>query len=124
MLAIAEALGTSNTSQVVDLFQNSNNEFTPGYGIWENGQLARLALINYITDPTGQSDYTTTITIGGMQWNEVNATPASLKVKYLSAESVSVKENITWAGQVCLRHRVYHSKIRNRRHDVDIGKPI
>ncbi|EMD34945.1 glycoside hydrolase family 79 protein [Gelatoporia subvermispora B] len=99
MLAIAEALGTSNTSQVVDLFQNSNNEFTPGYGIWENGQLARLALINYITDPTGQSDYTTTITIGGMQWNEVNATPALLKVKYLSAESVSVKENITWAGQ-------------------------
>ncbi|OCH90123.1 glycoside hydrolase family 79 protein [Obba rivulosa] len=99
MLVIAEALGTSNTSQVVDLFQNSNNEFTPGYGIWENGQLVRLALINYVTDPSGQSDYTTTITIGGAQWNEPDATPSSLKVKYLAAESVSVKENITWAGQ-------------------------
>ncbi|EMD34946.1 glycoside hydrolase family 79 protein [Gelatoporia subvermispora B] len=97
-LVVAEALGTSGTSQVLDLNMNEGNIYTPGYGIWENGQLARLVLINFMTDPTGANSYTTTIQVGGVD-GEANATPASVRVKMLAAESVAVKENITWAGQ-------------------------
>lgn len=32
--------------------------YTPGYAIYEDGLLARVALFNYITDPSGASDYT------------------------------------------------------------------
>ncbi|OCH90122.1 hypothetical protein OBBRIDRAFT_793583 [Obba rivulosa] len=97
-LVVAEALGTSSTSQVLDLNMNGGNTYTPGYGIWENGQLARLVLINFMTDPSGASSYTATISVGGVN-GESNATPASVRVKMLQAESVAVKENITWAGQ-------------------------
>ena len=34
-LIIAEAFGSSNTSQIIDLQANSNNIFTPAYGIYE-----------------------------------------------------------------------------------------
>ena len=95
---MAEALGGSNTSQVIDLFPNNASEYTPAYGIYENGQIARVALFNYMTDSSGAHDYTTTISIGGNR--EANATPSSVKVKYLQAASVAQKGNITWAGQV------------------------
>ncbi|KAI0651080.1 glycoside hydrolase family 79 protein [Trametes meyenii] len=96
---VAEALGTSNTSQVKDLLPNNNNDQTPAYAIYENGNLARMALINYMTDPSGANDYTATIYVGGSGFNEPNGAPASVKVKYLLAPSVSEKDNITWAGQ-------------------------
>ena len=95
---MAEALGGSNTSQVIDLFPNNASEYKPAYGIYENGQMARVALFNYMTDPSGAHDYTTTISIGGNR--EANAMPSSVKVKYLQAASVAQKANITWAGQV------------------------
>ncbi|KAH7913618.1 glycoside hydrolase family 79 protein [Hygrophoropsis aurantiaca] len=91
-LVVAEALGPSNLSQVVDLNPNGGNEFTPGYAIYENGQPMRVALVNYVTDPTGASDYTASISIAG-------STPAQVKVKYLSATSTAQKYNFTWAGQ-------------------------
>ncbi|KIJ18005.1 glycoside hydrolase family 79 protein [Paxillus involutus ATCC 200175] len=91
-LFIAEALGPSNRSQVLDLQMNGGNEFTPGYAIYENGQPTRLALINFVNDASGASDYTVSISIAG-------ATPAQVKVKYLSATSVTQKYNFTWAGQ-------------------------
>ena len=46
-----------------------------------------------MTDPSGSNDYTATISIGG------GTVPSQVKVKYLSAPSVSEKDNITWAGQ-------------------------
>ncbi|KAG6331398.1 hypothetical protein ID866_7691 [Astraeus odoratus] len=92
-LFVTEALGSSNASQVLDLNMNGGNEFTPGYAIYEHGQPVRVALINYVTDSTGASDYTAAISIVGA------ATPAQVRVKYLAASSVSQKYNLTWAGQ-------------------------
>ncbi|RDX55721.1 glycoside hydrolase family 79 protein [Lentinus brumalis] len=96
---LAEALGKTNASQVKDMLINDGNELTPGYAIYENGQFARMALINYMTDPSGANDYTATIYVGGDGFGEPNAAPASVKVKYLRAPSTSEKDNITWAGQ-------------------------
>ncbi|KAI0270636.1 glycoside hydrolase family 79 protein [Gloeopeniophorella convolvens] len=95
-LAFAEALGPSNASQVIDLTQN---EFTPTYAIYENGTPTKLALFNFVTDPSGANDWIATIAVGGGQTGQPGATPSSIKVKYLSAPSVSFKGNMTWAGQ-------------------------
>jgi len=92
-LIVAEALGPTGTAQVVDLGANDKNVYTPAYAIYENGAPARVALFNYVTDTSGGHAYTVSITIAG------NGTPGSVKVKYLNAESVSSKANITWAGQ-------------------------
>ncbi|KAG1733524.1 glycoside hydrolase family 79 protein [Suillus lakei] len=91
-LVVAEALGASNTAQVLDLQANGGNDYTPGYAIYESGQPVRIALTNFITDPSGNSDYTASISIGG-------TVPAQVKVKYLLADSVSQIYNFTWAGQ-------------------------
>ncbi|KAG2065347.1 glycoside hydrolase family 79 protein [Suillus decipiens] len=91
-LVVAEALGSSNVAQVLDLQANGGNDFTPGYAIYENGQPVRVALTNFITDPSGNSDYTASISIGG-------TVPAQVKVKYLLADSVAQTYNFTWAGQ-------------------------
>ncbi|OJT10820.1 Beta-glucuronidase [Trametes pubescens] len=98
-LAVAEALGSTNTSRVKDLFPNNGNEFTPAYAIYENDQLARMMLVNFLDDPSGAHDYTAAISVGGQQFGEGNAVPAQVKVKYLLAPSVAEKQNITWAGQ-------------------------
>lgn len=80
-LVVSEALGRSGTSQIVDLFANGGNEFTPGYAIYENGALARVVLINFMTDPSGASDYTASLSVGGGQTGEGNGTPAEVSVK-------------------------------------------
>ena len=64
-LIMAEAFGSSNTSQIIDLQANGNNIFTPAYGIYENDNLARVALFNYVTDPSGANSYTASITVNG-----------------------------------------------------------
>lgn len=97
---MAEALGDTNTSQIVDLQANGGNIYTPGYGIYEQGSLARVALFNFITDSSGQSTYTATISVGGGQTGQPNGTPAQVTVKYFLASSVAEKFNVTWAGQV------------------------
>ncbi|KAJ7471486.1 glycoside hydrolase family 79 protein [Mycena galericulata] len=99
VLAVAEAFGTSNQSRIIDLEMNGGNIYTPGYAIYDGGVLARLALFNYVTDPTGASAYTVSFAIGGGTTGQANGTPVQVKVKYLVAPSVSSKDNITWAGQ-------------------------
>ncbi|KIJ61729.1 glycoside hydrolase family 79 protein [Hydnomerulius pinastri MD-312] len=92
-LAVAELMGPSGKSQIIDLNANGGNEFTPGYAVYESGKLVKLALFNYVTDPTGASTYTATLSID-------TGVPSQIKVKYLESSSVSNKaENITWAGQ-------------------------
>ncbi|KIM82064.1 glycoside hydrolase family 79 protein [Piloderma croceum F 1598] len=91
-LVVAETIGSSNKSQVVDLVANDGNEFTPAYAVYEDGTPSRVALINFVTDPSGASDYTATISVG-------DSTPGQVQVKYLLADSVSVKGNFTWANQ-------------------------
>ncbi|KAJ6595642.1 hypothetical protein DFH09DRAFT_144191 [Mycena vulgaris] len=92
-LISSEVFGKTNTSQIIDLLGNDANIYTPQYAIYENGAIARVALFNYITDATGKSDYTATITVSG------GTVPSSVQVKYFLSDSVSTKDNITWAGQ-------------------------
>ena len=97
---VAEVMGKSNTTQIKDMFPNEGNDKTPAYAVFENGRFSKMAMINYMNDPSGANDYTATIYVGGSGWNEANAAPASVKVKYLLAPSVSEKNDVTWAGQV------------------------
>ncbi|KAF8324445.1 uncharacterized protein EI90DRAFT_2934654 [Cantharellus anzutake] len=98
-LMVTEALGSSNQSQIVDLTLNNNNPYTVGYAIYENGNPMRVVLINFMNDPTGASDFTATVAIGGGTSGQPAANPTSATVRYLSAPSVTEKRNITWAGQ-------------------------
>jgi hypothetical protein len=94
-LVVAEALGPTNTSRVMDLGANNGNQFSPAYGIWENGALARVVLINFVSDNTTKSDIFVTLTMSDAQ------IPSQVKVKYLLSPtgSVSAIANFTWAGQ-------------------------
>ncbi|KAG6805395.1 hypothetical protein H0H92_015573, partial [Tricholoma furcatifolium] len=83
----------------LDLGANGGNEYTPAYAFYENGNPVRVGIINYVTDPTGASDLEVQIAIGGSGIGQSNQSPASVQVKYLLADSVSQKVNITWAGQ-------------------------
>lgn len=60
---MAEALGPSNASQVVDL--STDNIYAPMYAIYENGAPVRLALFNYVSDESRASDYTAVISLAG-----------------------------------------------------------
>lgn len=97
-----EILGNTNTSRVVDLSANSNSDLTPAYAIYENDQLARVALFNYMDDPTGAMALNVAIQVGGGD-GQPASTPSQVQVKYLLAPSVSEMFNITWAGQVSHR---------------------
>ena len=91
-LVVAETFGSSNQSRVLDLFANNADVDTPAYAIYENGAPTRVALLNYMTDPSGASDYTVNLSGGGSN---------SVQVKYLQAPSVRTKGgNITWARLV------------------------
>ena len=81
MLAVAEALGSSNNSRVIDLWQNSGSLYTPGYAIYENGALARLALMNFMDPAGGGVPVTATVSVGGAAFGEQNAVPAQVRVK-------------------------------------------
>ncbi|KAG5642015.1 hypothetical protein DXG03_003787 [Asterophora parasitica] len=91
VLIVAEAFGKSNVSQIVDT--SNNGDFTSSYAIYDNGALARVALLNFMDDPTGAHDVTGSISVTG------GRVPPEVYVKYFEASSVSAKVNITWAGQ-------------------------
>ncbi|KAJ6513514.1 hypothetical protein DFH09DRAFT_999118 [Mycena vulgaris] len=92
-LVMAEAMGPSNLTQVLDLNISASGPFRPIYGLYENGKPVRVAAFNYVDDPTGASDVDVVISIAG------GTTPAQVKVKYLAAKTVSQKGGYTWAGQ-------------------------
>ncbi|KAJ7289361.1 glycoside hydrolase family 79 protein [Mycena rebaudengoi] len=92
-LVMTEVLGPSNNSQVLDLPVEGTSEFTPMYGIYENGVPVRVAIFNYVDDPSGATDVHAAITISG------TTMPSSVKVKYLLAKTVVQKGGYTWAGQ-------------------------
>ncbi|KAK0203721.1 hypothetical protein DFS33DRAFT_1431561 [Desarmillaria ectypa] len=95
-LIMAEILGASNTSQLLDIGANVGNIYTPGYAIYEQGTPVRLALFNFITDSSGSHDYYATFAIGAGDTGRPNGTLAQVKVK---ASSVSQKGKYTWTGQ-------------------------
>ncbi|KAJ7227744.1 glycoside hydrolase family 79 protein [Mycena haematopus] len=92
-LAMAEAMGPSNNTQVLNYGVADLSSFTPIYGIYENGTPVRVAIMNYLDDPTGASNVQAVISIAG------TTIPSSVQVKRLSAASVVQKGNITWANQ-------------------------
>lgn len=80
-LIMAEVLGPSNASQVVDLSANNGEKFTPAYAIYENGVPTKVALFNFVTDPSGGTNITASISIGGGETGQPSSTPAQVKVK-------------------------------------------
>ncbi|KAJ7167195.1 glycoside hydrolase family 79 protein [Mycena crocata] len=92
-LVMAEAMGASNQTQVLDLPIAGNSPFTPIYGIYENGVPVRVAIFNYVDDASGATDVHAVISMSGAPM------PAEVKVKYLAAETVVQKGGFTWAGQ-------------------------
>lgn len=106
---MAEALGTTNSSRVVDLLPNDANPFTPAYAVYEEHALARIALINFMDGQT--AGYNVTLSIGGNQVGEPNDTPAQVKVKYVvSADTDSAVPNFLQvpACPICQRERADH----------------
>lgn len=77
-LVMAEVLGPHNASQVSDITQNIN---TPIYAIYEKGAPTKIALFNFVTDPSGASTYNAVISIGGGSTGQSNATPSQVQVK-------------------------------------------
>ncbi|KAG8907270.1 hypothetical protein FRC01_007750, partial [Tulasnella sp. 417] len=67
---------------------------------YENGVASRLLFVNYV-QPTvaNANDFIVTFAVGGGQTGLPAVTPATVKVKYLRADSINSKDNITWAGQ-------------------------
>jgi len=98
-LIVAETLGSSGQARVVDLGLNGNSPLEAGYAIYEGGSPSRVALFNYNSDPSGASNYTAYISVGGNSTGQPNATPSSVQVKYYLAPSIVDKYNSTWAGQ-------------------------
>lgn len=78
---MAEAFGKSNTSQIIDMKGNNGDVNTPQYAIYENGKLAKVALFNFMTDPTGAHDYTAALHLNGAG----AVVPAQVHVKYVHA---------------------------------------
>jgi hypothetical protein len=97
-LVVAEAFGKSGTARITDLQANNANTFTPAYAIYEKNLLSKVAILNYITDPSGASDSYVTISVSGVPNGSSNLN--QVKVKYLLAPSVSTKYDVTWANQV------------------------
>lgn len=81
-MIMAEAFGKTNTSQIIDMMGNNGDIHTPQYAIFENGILAKVALFNFMTDPTHASDYTAVLHLNGGQ------VPAQVHVKYALAYSL------------------------------------
>ncbi|KAG6813049.1 hypothetical protein H0H92_014321 [Tricholoma furcatifolium] len=74
-LIAAEIFGKSNQVQVVDM--TNNGLFTPSYAIYDNGILSKVALLNFMDDPSGGHDVTGTVTVTG------GSVPPEVYVKYV-----------------------------------------
>lgn len=93
-IMVAEALGSTGTAQVADLQINGNNDNMAGYVIYENGAPAKVVLINYVNDPTGNSDYTAQLAIDGSGLNLPNASPSQVFVRRLRSHSNSTADHV------------------------------
>ncbi|KAH9960273.1 hypothetical protein BC827DRAFT_1155844 [Russula dissimulans] len=95
-LVIAEALDSSNPSRVFDLTQN---QFAPIYVVYENGMSTKLALFNFVTNPSDANDYDVMFAVSGDRTSQPRATPSSVKIRFLKASSVASKGSLTSAGR-------------------------
>ena len=76
---MAEAMGPSNDTQVLDLAANNGSNYTPAYAFYEGGNPVRLALFNFNSDPSGASTATANVTINNADGS--SATPSQVQVK-------------------------------------------
>ena len=90
ILVSSEALGPSGNARVADLGINGNSTNMAGYVIYENNQPARMVFINYMSDPSGALDYTARVAVQGA---------TTVSVRYLVAEKITSKFNVSYAGQ-------------------------
>jgi len=104
---MAEAIGQSNTARITDLHINNNSPNVAGYSIYEHDQLSKVALMNYVDDPTGANDLSVSLTVNG-------GVPSSVRVKYLLGVSVNESENITWAGQTFGKKLTSDGRLRGK----------
>jgi hypothetical protein len=90
---MAETLG--NGSQVLDITTSANlSHMAPAYVIYEGQSPVRLALFNYVTDPSGANDINFTFSITGQN----NGTPAQVKTKYVLFLGICVAVKLTIDG--------------------------
>lgn len=92
---MAEALGSSGTSQIIDLqlLNNSDNNIA-GYVIYDDGKPSRVVLLNYATDPSGASDYTAQIAIDGSGLGLPNASPPQIFVRRLTTPGNTTADHV------------------------------
>jgi hypothetical protein len=93
-LVIAEAVGTSGSSSVIEL--SINDAYVSGYAIYENGSLVRAVLINslsyFATDASaGKARPSTHIALSGVS--------GKATVRRLSIAHADDTSNVKWAGQ-------------------------
>jgi hypothetical protein len=76
-IVLAETLGKTNTSRIIDLGANGGNGLTPAYAIYEQDSLSKVALINYMDDnQTEANALSVTIQVP-------TGVPGSVQVKYV-----------------------------------------
>jgi hypothetical protein len=114
-LLVSELFGKSENSRVVDITHTSSiqvntqtnyNEdgttydttssddmYHPTYLVYDGDTPARVALFNYISDPSGASDTQVTLNFNN------TAAPSTVSVRYFRANEVEEQYAITWAGQ-------------------------
>lgn len=92
-LVVAEAIGSSGKSRVAEISVAADH--ISSYGIWENGKLARIVVINlqpWTYGSTGTRPVTT-VQLQGLKPHAV-ATYKTLYVPY-----ADIAQGLTWAGQ-------------------------
>jgi hypothetical protein len=114
-LLVSELFGKSENSRIVDITHTSSipvavttnyNEdgttydttqsddmYHPSYLVYDGDTPSRVALFNFISDPSGASDTQVTLNFNN------TAAPSTVSVRYLRAAEVEEQYNITWAGQ-------------------------
>jgi hypothetical protein len=92
LLIVGEAIGSSGKSTLQELSIDETN--VSGYGIWENGKLERIVLLNsnlYLS--TDSQRPMVTVTLQGLP------TGARIEAKRLAIPSADATHGLTWGGQ-------------------------
>lgn len=92
-LIVSEALGSSGDARIADLQLNGGSDSTPGYVIYENDVPVRMVLLNYVTDPSGASNYTVQIDMSALGGGN------SIMARYFTGGSVTDKAPFYYANQ-------------------------
>ncbi|KAJ7826423.1 hypothetical protein B0H13DRAFT_2440618 [Mycena leptocephala] len=108
---MAEAIGPSNETQVLNYGVADLTSFTPICGIYENGVPVCVAIFSYVDNPSGANTVHAVISIARATM------PASVRVKYLAVTTVVQKLEVYVGGADVRRQlRVRRTPLRHARH--------